>query len=331
LAAPGIDAGDRLVPSREDSDKRSVRRYRPTHGTVVAYLALFVALGGSATALSGRNSVDSGDIINGQVKTQDVANDTTTAALQGKDISNANGGTLTGNDILESSLAQVPAAANADKLDNIDSTGFLQNGAAAGGDLTGTYPNPTIAANAIGSAEVTDQALSSGDIADRSRAISIPLASFIDCQTDAGAFLDFTSGVDSIPDFTNSTTDGQGFVIRFDATSGSPDQDSEICSQLTLPPDYESDGEFRLRFSKPSTSGASEDLSSAVSVNGGALSPVATFTGCCFATSGTVTLTPAFSGAPYRSLSFYLAVNSPTTIDNLIDIQSVEFVYIATS
>ena len=47
--------------------RRSFRR--PSHGTVVAYLALFVALGGSAYAV---NTVNSTDIVDGQVKSVDV-------------------------------------------------------------------------------------------------------------------------------------------------------------------------------------------------------------------------------------------------------------------
>jgi hypothetical protein len=53
------------------------RRLRPT--TVIACLALFFAVaGGSAIALKGRNSVDSGDIKKGQVKTSDLANNAVT-------------------------------------------------------------------------------------------------------------------------------------------------------------------------------------------------------------------------------------------------------------
>jgi hypothetical protein len=73
---------------------------------LAATLALFLVLaGGTAYGLAGTNTVDSGDIINGEVKSQDVAKDTTAAALKGSNISNANGGTLTGKDISESTLA----------------------------------------------------------------------------------------------------------------------------------------------------------------------------------------------------------------------------------
>ena len=45
----------------------------PSHSHVVAYLALFVALGGSAYAIS---KIGSGDIENRSIKGKDVANDT---------------------------------------------------------------------------------------------------------------------------------------------------------------------------------------------------------------------------------------------------------------
>jgi hypothetical protein len=47
---------------------------RHVRSNVVGYIALFVALTGTAIALPGRNSVDSGDIRNGQVRSVDVKN-----------------------------------------------------------------------------------------------------------------------------------------------------------------------------------------------------------------------------------------------------------------
>ena len=52
---------------------------RPSPATVIACMALFFAVaGGSAIALSGKNTVDSGDIKKGQVKTSDLANNAVT-------------------------------------------------------------------------------------------------------------------------------------------------------------------------------------------------------------------------------------------------------------
>ena len=52
---------------------------RPNPTTVIACLALFFAVaGGSAIALQGRNSVDSGDIKKGNVKTSDIRNNAVT-------------------------------------------------------------------------------------------------------------------------------------------------------------------------------------------------------------------------------------------------------------
>ncbi len=56
-------------------------------------------------------------------------------------------------------------ANNADKLDGKDSTGFQEAGAAAGGDLSGNYPNPNIANNAVTSAKIQDEQVQNEDIA----------------------------------------------------------------------------------------------------------------------------------------------------------------------
>jgi hypothetical protein len=98
---------------------------------VVAVLALFVALGGIAGALPGKNGVNSGDIKNNSIKSADVKNDA-----------------LTGNDIQESTL-KLPATAvakstfgvNAQANDTVTATtlpGVTVTG--SGGGMTVNFP-----------------------------------------------------------------------------------------------------------------------------------------------------------------------------------------------
>lgn len=79
---------------------------RGRHHVVVAYLALFLALGGSAIAA--KPLIDGSDVRD--------------ESLTGADVQN---NTLTGADLDEATLGQVPLAANADQLDGQDSTDFL--------------------------------------------------------------------------------------------------------------------------------------------------------------------------------------------------------------
>jgi len=95
--------------------RRSTSR-RPSPAMAVAFVALLAALSGTAVALPGRNTVDSGDIRNGQVKGKDVGRNAVTGrkikngAVGGADVRNDG---LTGTDINEGTLGQVPSAAAA--------------------------------------------------------------------------------------------------------------------------------------------------------------------------------------------------------------------------
>jgi hypothetical protein len=122
---------------------------------VVGFLALFVALGGTAYAV---NTVGSSDIIDGQVKSVDVGdNEINSADVKDQSLSTFDvhtflgvdvvDNTLTGDDIQESSLGQVPSAANSGQLDGIDSTGFVRGGGSrrtyvTQDDIT-NFPNET--------------------------------------------------------------------------------------------------------------------------------------------------------------------------------------------
>ena len=104
---------------------------RPSPAMAVAFIALLAALSGTAVALPGKNTVDSGDLKNAQVTGRDIANN----AVTGRKIKNGAVGSgdvtdnsLTGADVNEGSLGQVPSAASAataDTLDGRNSTDFL--------------------------------------------------------------------------------------------------------------------------------------------------------------------------------------------------------------
>jgi hypothetical protein len=120
----------------------------PSPAMAVAFVALLAALSGTAIALPGSNTVDSGDIINGQVKGKDIRNNAVTAKKVKND-------SLTGLDINESTLGQVPSANTAGSAN----TATTANGVAANGVNTAAIVDdavtgPKIAADAVGASEL---------------------------------------------------------------------------------------------------------------------------------------------------------------------------------
>lgn len=135
---------------------------RPSPAMAVAFVALLAALSGTAVALPGKNTVDSGDVKNGAVRSKDVRNnnlrggDIRDSTLTGDDVRDDS---LTGADVDESSLGTVPSAQNAVTANSAPPSG------AAGGDLTGTYPNPSIGDAKVTTAKIAPNAVTTAKIA----------------------------------------------------------------------------------------------------------------------------------------------------------------------
>jgi hypothetical protein len=82
---------------------RKLRPRRPGHATVVAYLALFVALGG--TGAYAANTVFSSDIVDGEVKSVDVGdNEIKSADVKDQSLTTFDVSTFLGVDVVDNTL-----------------------------------------------------------------------------------------------------------------------------------------------------------------------------------------------------------------------------------
>jgi hypothetical protein len=110
-----------------------ILHHRPSPAMVVAFIALSVALAGTATALPGRNVVKKGDIARSAVTSRNIARSAVRSnhiksrqitrskiAQRAVDSSLVGSDALTGANIQESSLATVPNATNADNAAKVN-------------------------------------------------------------------------------------------------------------------------------------------------------------------------------------------------------------------
>ena len=110
-----------------------ILRHSPSPAMVVAFIALSVALAGTATALPGRNKVKKGDIARNAVTSRNIARSAVRSehlksrsvtrskiARRAVDSSLVGSDALTGANIQESSLGTVPNATNADNAAKVN-------------------------------------------------------------------------------------------------------------------------------------------------------------------------------------------------------------------
>jgi hypothetical protein len=148
----------------------SWRMKRPSHATVVSYLALFVALGG--TTAYAANTIGSDDIIdesiqsvdlkNGEVKTSDMANSSVTS------LKIHNGSVLTdeiGANAVDGSKILDGAVGNADLATGAVDSASVLNESLTNADLgTDSVQATEVADNSLDSGEIVDNSLGSADI-----------------------------------------------------------------------------------------------------------------------------------------------------------------------
>jgi hypothetical protein len=117
------------------------RLKRPSHSTVVSYLALFVALGG--TTAYAANTIGSHDVVDGSLRSRDIKN----GNVKNVDIGR--------NQVTTSKI----------KAGNVGTTDLADGAIVTGKILDGTVFTDDLADGAVNSAKVSNESLTSADLA----------------------------------------------------------------------------------------------------------------------------------------------------------------------
>ena len=191
---------------------------RPSPAMAVAFVALLAALSGTAVALPGINTVDSGDIKNSTIRSKDVRNnnlkgsDVRNGSLTGTDVKNDS---LTGADINESTLGQVPSANTANSANSANTANTATNAgnsSTVGGNAVRVFS--LFGVTNVGETLLLD--LNGLQIFGSCTAGSVTLtARTTTGDSEISAFSHDASGASEAEDFDDEFNPGDNFILPF--------------------------------------------------------------------------------------------------------------------